>query len=149
MCVGGGSERDRLIERVQREHIDNVTFLPARPVEEIAELYRASWAGLSTLRPSKSLEAARPSKVFPIMASSLPVIYSGDGEGARLITDADAGLVTPGGDHLALAAAIHELIAEPLRSEAMGANGREYVCSELAWPVLVRRWVRDLGSPRR
>ena len=149
VCVGGGSERDRHIERARRERLDNVTFLPARPIEEIAELYRASWAGLSTLRPSKSLEAARPSKVFPIMASSLPVIYSGDGEGAQLITDADAGIATPGGDHRALAAAIHDLIADPVRSAAMGANGRSYVCAELAWPVLVRRWITDLGSPNQ
>ena len=146
VCVGGGSDRDRLIERARAEGISNVDFLEARPLEEIAELYRASWAGLSTLRPSKSLEAARPSKIFPIMASALPVIYSGDGEGAELVRSAGAGIVCRGGDHKALAHAVDELLGNPTATAEMGQRGREYICENLSWAQIVRSWIVELGS---
>ena len=149
VCVGGGSERARLVEHAEREGIGNVRFLEARPIEEIADLYRASWAGLSTLRPSKSLEAARPSKVFPIMASALPVIYSGDGEGAELVRDAGAGIICRGGDRDALVAAVDQLIEDPDLAVEMGRRGREFVVQHLAWPQIVRSWIEQLGTPRR
>lgn len=149
VCVGGGSERARIIERTEREGIAGFRFLEPRPIEEIADLYRASWAGISTLRPSKSLEAARPSKVFPIMASGKPVIYSGNGEGAKLVESAGAGVTSPGGDHVALAAAIVDLLEDPRRAEQLGRQGRAYVIANLAWPALLRNWLRQLGSPGR
>lgn len=149
VCVGGGSERARLVRRCDNEGIKNVRFLEARPIEEIADLYRASWAGLSTLRPSKSLEAARPSKVFPIMASALPVIYSGDGEGAELVREARAGVVCRGGDRDALVDAVDQLVANPELASEMGRRGREFVIQNLAWPQIVRSWIERLGSPRR
>jgi glycosyltransferase involved in cell wall biosynthesis len=146
VCVGGGSERERMMARAAAEGLTYVRFLEPRPIEEIADLYRASWAGISTLRPSRSLEMARPSKVFPIMASARPVIYSGNGEGSRLIEEAGAGVTAPGGDHVALADVITELLDDPERAAQLGANGRAYVLAHLTWSALLSSWLAQLGS---
>lgn len=149
LLVGSGSDRDRLAARVRDERLDNVTVVDPVPVEEVARLYRLAFAGLATLKDLPLFEGARPSKVFPVMSSGLPVVYSGRGEGARLIGDAGAGVVVPPEDATALAAAIDGLLDDPEGAATMGANGRALVEREFSWPALVQAWLDQLElSPR-
>ena len=81
-------------------------LIPPVPLSEVAALYSVAVAGLATLVDSPLFEGARPSKIFPVLASGKPVIYSGAGEGARLVSANGVGLTCPPQDASALAAAI-------------------------------------------
>jgi glycosyltransferase involved in cell wall biosynthesis len=135
--VGSGSERARIEARVADEGVAGITFLDPRPLTEIAELYKGVTAGLTTLRDSPVFAGARPSKIFPMMAAGLPVIYSGRGEGARLVGDAGAGVCAEPEDARALAAAMIEVLDDPERSRRMGAAGRRLVEAEFSWSRIV------------
>lgn len=149
VLVGDGSEKADLMARAERERIGNVRFLDAATPEFVARLYSISSAGLSTLRYSPLFEATRPVKIFSIMAAGKPVVYSGSGEGARLVEEADAGVIVPPEDAEALADAIRRIIATPQLAERLGANGRAFVQQHYAWGTLVRNWLTRISASSR
>ena len=150
--IGDGSDRKALEAVAQDRALTNVRFYDARPPEYVARLYRCAWAGFASLKHLPLFDGARPSKIFPAMGSGKPVIYSGAGEGARIVDRAGAGLVVPPEDGAALADAIARLAGDPKLAAELGANGRRFVEAELSWPALVGRWIDDLerrGRPNR
>lgn len=146
--VGDGSEKARIVNMAQAMDCNNVRFLDPSPPSYIARLYSFSIAGLSTLKNNPLFEGTRPVKIFSAMASGKPVIYSGAGEGARLIESAKAGLVVPPGDPEALAEAVRNLVSNPSLAEELGRNGRRYVEENLSWSALVSDWLEQLGERR-
>lgn len=144
--VGNGSDGDRVLVLANDMKLSNVRFLPPAPPEYIARLLSISCAGLSTLRDVSLFADRRPAKIFPILGCGKPVLYSGAGEGAELIRDARAGIVTPPGDAAALAGAVKTIIANPDMAAQMGASGRKYIEDNLSWPLLVSDWLRQLES---
>lgn len=146
--IGDGSERKTLEGAARERGLTNVRFYDARPPEYVARLYRCAMAGFASLRNLPLFDGARPSKILPAMASGKPVVYSGAGEGARLIARAQAGLVVRPEEPNALADAIVRLAADPALAAELGANGRRCVETEYTWSFLVRRWIDDLCSRR-
>lgn len=142
--IGDGSERKALEAAARERALSNVRFYDARPPEYLARLYRCAAAGFASLRDLPLFASARPSKIFPAMASAKPVIYSGAGEGARLIERACAGLVVRPEDPGALADAVVRLASNLALAADLGANGRRFVDAELTWRRLVGRWLDDL-----
>jgi len=146
LLVGGGSEQQRLERAARDRGLDNVRFLGPRPSDEIAALYSIATVGITTRRDSPLLEGTRPARILATMACAKPVVYSGSGEGARMVERADAGVVVPPQDPEALATAILALIDDPVRAERMGQNGRRLVETELTWDALVGTWLDELTS---
>ncbi|MCU1370359.1 MAG: hypothetical protein JWO77_1553 [Ilumatobacteraceae bacterium] len=144
LLVGGGSERDRLVADAAARGIANVTFWEPVEPERIAALLRIASIGLACTRAGDLYRSIRSAKVWPVMSSGTPIIYSGDDESALLVADAGAGLHTPAGDAPALAAAIRDLLADPERAALLGARGREHVIGEASWDAIVTRWLDDL-----
>jgi colanic acid biosynthesis glycosyl transferase WcaI len=147
--IGDGSERKALEAAARERALVNVRFYDARPPAYIARLYRCAAAGFASLRDLPALAGARPSKILPAMASGKPVVYSGPGEGARLIERARAGLVVRPEDPAALADAIARLAADPALAAELGASGRRFVEAELSWRAVLGRWIDELRKRRR
>ncbi len=144
LIAGGGSDVRRLMALRDALALDNVRFLGARPVGDVASLYSLATVALVTLRRASVTDGARPSRTLAAMACAKPVVYSGAGEGARMLIDANAGVVVPPEDPQALALAITSLLAEPARAEEMGRNGRRFVEREFSWDALVGDWLHEL-----
>lgn len=144
--IGDGSDRERLNQLAKSLAINNVTFLSPQPPEYVARLYSICIAGLASLKALPLFEGARPSKMFPIMSSGKPVIYSGAGEGARLVLEAQAGIVTPPGDSKALSEAFATLIDDREKAEKYGQNGRAYVVKNLGWEMIIDRWLSEVSA---
>lgn len=148
VLVGSGSERERLVARVRDERIEGVAMLDQRPLADIAEMLRVAVAGVTTLRRSPVFDSARPSRIFPVMASARPIVYSGAGEGARLIENAGAGIVTAPEDPRALADGLIAVLDDPARAAQLGANGRALVEAEFSWDSLIAGFVSELERLR-
>jgi len=145
--VGDGSEKRMLIDLARQLALKNVTFLDPASPEHVARLYSLAHAGLSTLRSSPLFEGTRPAKIYASMACGKPVIYSGQGEGARLVEQAACGLVVPPEDPQALADVTRTLMNDPLLARQLGENGRRFVRENLGWPALVSDWLKQLADP--
>lgn len=144
--IGGGSEYDQLETSASHLGLKNVTFLLPQTPEYVARLYSVAYAGFTSLRNLPFAEGTRPSKVYPIMASGKAVIYSGSGEGAHLVEEANAGLVVTPEDPDALAVAIKTLVSRPDLAEEFGKGGRQYVVQHLSWSNLAQDWLRQLAA---
>ncbi len=145
LIVGAGSGLASVQERIIASGVSNVVLVPPVPIETVARIYTIAVAGLSTLKDNPLFEGTRPSKVFPVLAAELPVVYSGAGEGARLIADHGVGIVCPPEDAAALAAAIERVLEHPDEAREMGRRGRALVVDAFSWSALVDSWISQMG----
>ena len=145
VLAGDGSERARVEHLAHARGLSNVMFLGVVPLSAVADLYSAALAGLATLRDLPLFEGARPAKVMPCLASGTPLVYSGSGEGARLVSEADAGIVVDPEDGAAIAGAVERLLADPGLVRRLGENGRRLAVERFSWRALVGAWLGAAG----
>lgn len=127
VMVGTGSSAEWLAGRKEALGLDNMILAGAFPKTAMAELFELSSALLVTLKKEEIFSYTIPSKVQAYLAAGRPIIGSLDGEGARIISEAGAGLTCPAGDGPALAASIvamQALSADQRRQ--LGDSGRAY-----------------------
>jgi colanic acid biosynthesis glycosyl transferase WcaI len=151
VLAGDGSERARVEEAAQTRGLTNVLFLGVVPLSAVADLYSVALAGLATLRDLPLFEGARPAKVMPCLASGKPLVYSGSGEGARLVSEGEAGIVVKPEDGAAIAEAVAQLLDDPELARRLGENGRRLAVEGFSWRALVGTWLDQLEEalPRR
>jgi glycosyltransferase involved in cell wall biosynthesis len=127
VLVGSGALDDWIATQVAARRLTNV-HLPGRfEAAAMAGIFAQADALLVSLRRDETMELTIPSKVQSYLAAGRPIVASLDGEGARTVADAGAGLVCPAGDAAALAAAIGRLHDMPAAErQRMGDAGRIY-----------------------
>ncbi len=149
LFVGHGSARAGLIAQAKSMNLSNVTFLDPVSLAEIARYYSICFCGLASLINIPVYEGARPSKVFPVLASAKPLVFIGSGEGARLVETAEAGAVVPVGDPKALAGTLSRFASDSSLAATCGQNGRRFVEENLQWSAIVGNWLAQLAPSRR
>jgi colanic acid biosynthesis glycosyl transferase WcaI len=155
LFVGDGSAKHSLQRQCQRLGLTNASFHAPVPFEDLPPFFSIVETGLASLLPLPIHEGARPSKVFPVLASGKPLIFVGKGEGARLILEANAGIVVPPENPQALATAVLDLMMNPGLLEELGGNGRRFVEEKFQWSQLMTSWLERLnhlnsaGAPHR
>jgi glycosyltransferase involved in cell wall biosynthesis len=122
VLIGEGAERESLKRRVEVERLHNVQVLGPQPKERIPALLAASDGVFNVLK--YSIPGAVPSKIYEAMATGLPILFGGEGEGARRILEASAGIVAPYGDIAALEDGISRLATQPALRQQFGKAGR-------------------------
>lgn len=127
VVFGKGSRWEWMRSEVESRGLTNV-HLPGRfPVETMPGFMQKASALLVTLADEPIFAATVPNKVQAYMAAGRPILACLNGEGAKLVTEARAGLAIAAEDAEALAAAILQLFHMPQADrEALGANGRSY-----------------------
>ncbi len=127
VVLGDGSSRAWMLNEVQKSGLNNF-HLPGRfPVETMPGFMQKASVLLVTLADQPIFAATVPNKVQAYMAAGRPIIACLNGEGARLVVEAGAGLATPAEDAKALADTILRLYQlSPAERETMGNNGRKY-----------------------
>jgi glycosyltransferase involved in cell wall biosynthesis len=144
LFVGDGSEKASLMRLAEQSQLENVTFLDPVPAVEMPRYLSIAHCGLVPQRDLDLFKSNRPAKMFSIMGMGKPVLFCGRGEAAVLLEQKNAGLVVPPENPLALAEAVRFIVANPTVADAMGMRGRVFVEKELAWPIIVREWLRQL-----
>lgn len=127
VVFGQGSRWDWMRQEVQARGLTNL-HLPGRfPVNTMPGLMQKAGALLVTLADEPIFALTVPNKVQAYMAAGRPILACLNGEGARLVEEAQAGLGVPAQDARALADAVLRLYQMPAEDRAkMGGNGRRY-----------------------
>ena len=127
VVVGSGLEEARLRQSAADRGLDNVRFLPRRPVTEIAPILDASDALLVHLVDEPLFQVTIPSKTQSYLLTGRPVLMGVAGDASELVAAAGAGLTFPPGDAVALADAVRRLKAMTPEARAeLGARGRRF-----------------------
>ena len=147
VVFGQGSRWDWMREQVQNRGLTNL-HLPGRfPVNTMPGLMQKAGALLVTLADEPIFAMTVPNKVQAYMAAGRPILACLNGEGARLIAEAQAGLSVPAQDAKALAAAVLRLYQMPAEDRArLGANGRSYFKAHFAHDKLVDELMAHLRA---
>jgi colanic acid biosynthesis glycosyl transferase WcaI len=132
LVVGDGRMTPWVEKEVERRGLSNRMVLLGRfTLERMPSFFTSADALLVSLKRDKIFAMTIPGKVQSYLAAGVPLLGMLDGEGARVITEAGAGLVSPSGDGAALARNIDTLAAMvPSERAAMGVRARSYGSTE-------------------
>ncbi len=127
IIVGDGRMAPWVRDEVKRRKLDNSVLLPGRfPLERMRSFYMHADALLVSLKAEPIFSMTIPGKLQSYFAEGLPVLAMLDGEGADVISRANAGLVAPAGSGAALAKTVLEMINMDQQDRLqMGRNGLE------------------------
>lgn len=127
VILGSGSKEDWVAQQVVDKKITNLYPEGRFPVESMPVLMRQASVLLVTLTNQPIFELTIPSKIQAYLAVGKPIIACLNGEGARLITEAKAGIAVKAEEDEGLAQAIIRLYKMPEAERGqMGVNGRAY-----------------------
>jgi len=144
LLVGGGSEKERLQQMAKDLQLKNVTFHPPVLPKDLAPLIALADIGLVHVRNSPLASETRPAKMFPLMAMRKPILFAGFGEGAELLRQLDAGVVTKVEDPEDLLRGMEQMDQDPQATLRMGNNGYLYVTEKMSFRAITRRWLEQL-----
>ncbi len=153
IILGDGRQANWVQGQVSGRGLSHCVHLLGRyPVETMPEWFAQADVLLVTLKKDPVFALTIPSKIQSYMACGRPILAALEGEGARIVEEARAGIVVPAEDPSALAEAVQKLSQMlPSEREAMGLNGRRYFLQEFDRDTLVARldaWMKELVRKR-
>ena len=147
VVLGSGSELEWMHQQVRDRQLDNLHLAGRFPVEAMPWLLAKASVLLVTLADRPIFAATVPNKIQAYLAAGRPIMACMNGEGARLVTEANAGLAAPAEDARGLADAILKLYRMPLEErERLGANGRAYYREHFDHETLVSELIGHLQN---
>jgi glycosyltransferase involved in cell wall biosynthesis len=137
VIIGSGSREAWLRAEVMRRGLGNVQMPGRFPMKAMPPILAQASVLLVSLSRSPIMSQTIPGKLQAYLAAGRPIIASLDGEGARVVSEAGAGLATPAEDAVALADAVVRLqrAADADRAR-MGVAGRRYYEAHFATDVI-------------
>ncbi len=154
VIIGDGRRAGWMRQEVNRLNLTGtVSFFGSHRSELMPHFFAVADALLVTLKANEVFAQTIPSKVQTYMACAKPVVAALNGEGARVISEAGAGLAVPAGDDEALAEAVLTLYRMPVSErEDMGLSARAYYEREFERDMLVGRleeWMKQLAEEHK
>lgn len=145
VLVGSGSRLDWLKSQQQALGLDNLV-LPGRfPMEAMSEIFERSSALLVSLNDEEAFAQTIPSKIQAYLAAGRPILACMNGEGARVVYEAEAGLTSPAEQVLPLVDNIRRMkTLESSDRARMGEAGRAYFDAHFEMDSQVTRLVELL-----
>lgn len=120
---GAGAERSSLEDYLSKAPNNNIYYHGSVKSAEIPILLQQYDAALISL--VKHIHGAVPSKIYEAMAAGLPIFFSGEGEGARIIKQHKVGWVNAPDDFSQLAKNIRLFKAQKGGDLAFAQNSRQ------------------------
>ena len=139
--VGDGRLAGWIEEQLNARGLQHrVSLLGAFPPEQMERFYADADALLVSLKSDPLFAMTVPSKVQSYLAAGIPLLAMLDGEGARIVRDAGAGLTCAAGDSAGLVRSVEALMNLPAEQrQRMGQAGCEYNRREFDFHQLVDR----------
>jgi colanic acid biosynthesis glycosyl transferase WcaI len=133
VLMGAGVEVAALRKRAIALGLGNVSFLPPVPMSEVGSVLSSADALLVHLRKDPLFAVTIPSKTQAYLAMGKPILVAVDGDAARLVTSAAAGIVAEPENPFSIAQAAASLAAmgeQDLRQ--MGERASRYYREHLS-----------------
>ncbi len=127
VLVGSGSMLSWIESQKQSRALDNLILAGRFPVIEMPHFFSRAAGLLVTLKKDEAFFYTIPSKVQAYLAAGRPIVAALDGEGARVIQEARAGLTSPAQDAEGMANSIEQLFhMSSDERQSLGQSGRAY-----------------------
>jgi colanic acid biosynthesis glycosyl transferase WcaI len=145
--IGSGVDVDKLKSLSQKKDLNNVLFLPRRPLSEIGHVLRLADVLLVHLRKDPLFAITIPSKTQAYLAAGRPLLMAVEGDASELVNRAGAGLSCEPENPGAIADTVKQLYyMTPSQRQQLGENGQSFYDKELAFSVAVDRYEKLFES---
>lgn len=94
---GDGNEKEQVLSYLESNPECNIYYHGFISVEELDEIMPTYHVSLIPLK--KPIYGAFPSKIFTALKMGLPVLFSGEGEGAKFVIENEIGLINASDDY--------------------------------------------------
>ncbi len=132
ILVGSGSHEEA-VRLAAAAFPDIVQIHPSLPMSQIGDVFAAADLLAVTLVDSDIFRIYLPQKLQFYLAMGKPILAGLSGEGAEIISRAEAGFVVPSGDSAALADAMLQAAAMDAGAlERMGHQGRDFYLENMS-----------------
>ena len=147
IVVAEGVGADALRQLQSDSPLPNLVLLPFQLFEDYANVLAAADVQVMTLNETASAYAL-PSKVMSQLCSgrAQAAFVPAGNYVARLVADAQAGIVHSPTDTVGAQAAIRELLNDPELRSRLGSNGREYAVQRLSVAVVTPLYERLISQ---
>jgi colanic acid biosynthesis glycosyl transferase WcaI len=149
VVLGIGRAFDWVVEQVDKRQLKSTVHLLGRhPKESMPRYFSLADVMLVTLKKEPIFALTIPAKVQSYLACGKPIIAALDGEGSRIIQEAEAGIVVPAENAQGLAEAIlsmYRMSADERR--IVGERGLRYFKTHFDPALLADRlntWMKEL-----
>ena len=149
LILGDGRIAAWVRSEIERRGLTHCVHMFGRhPVESMPRWFAMADVMLVTLKRDPIFALTIPSKVQAYMACAKPIVAALDGEGARVIEEAGAGLTAPADDADALAQAVLDMYRmTSAERAAMGTRAQRYFVTHFERRMLLERldkWMKEL-----
>lgn len=150
VILGDGRMFPWVKEQVEKRELNNVHLLGRHPTESMPRYFSLADVMLITLKKEHIFAVTIPAKTQSYLACGKPIIAALDGEGARIIEEAEAGLSVPAESPDKLADAVLKMYKmSDNERNLMGLNARQYFEANFDRNVLLDRlnmWIQNLRN---
>jgi len=151
LIVGDGRASNWVADEIVRRGLQQcVSMLGRYPVERMPSFFKHADAMLMSLKDEPIFSMTIPGKLQTYLAAGVPVLAMLNGEGANIVSAANAGLTCPAGDYEALATCVLEMAR--MSSEERAELGRNAIAlseREFSRETLMHRlegWLQGLAD---
>ena len=131
--VGGGTETERLKQRVLDENIENIVFIPRMPMSEIGGVLEHADVLLVHLKRDPLFEITVPSKTQAYMAMGKPLLMAVSGDAADIVQKAKCGRIALSEDIESIKKAILEIYhLSTDEQRQLGLNAKQFYDENLS-----------------
>ncbi len=145
--VGEGLKKPKLVQKAKELELDNVTFLPFQPYEDLPFLLAASDVLIVPLDKGKT-QLSVPSKLYNYIAAGRPILGLTDNtsEVARIVSDANCGLSVEPEDPGKIAENILEMKNSKENCKRFGHNARKYCIENYSKEKVLQLYEKSIVS---
>ena len=117
---GAGGEQDEIEQYLQQHPNKGIYYHGVVSRYELPSKLQS--AHLTLVPLVKNIYGAVPSKIYESMAAGLPIMFIGEGEGAKIIQENDIGLIANAKDYTMLKKNIQHIVSHPEEMKRMSNN---------------------------
>jgi glycosyltransferase involved in cell wall biosynthesis len=128
IILGDGRAKEYVKKKISELHLEsNFILLGSFPSTEMPHFFSCADALIVSLKKDKIFSFTIPAKLQSYLACGKPIIGSLDGEGARIIMEANAGFSAPSENYIALADCVRKMYHLSVEERLLfGSNARNY-----------------------
>jgi glycosyltransferase involved in cell wall biosynthesis len=148
IILGDGRMKGYVNQKIKELNLgDNFYLLGAFPSTEMPKYFSCADALVVSLKKDPIFALTIPSKIQSYLACGKPIITSLDGEGSKIIEEANAGFTSPSEDCEGLVANIKKFLTlSNEEQKTLGQNGRAYFNIEFEREILIDRLEKILDN---
>ena len=145
--VGEGSVKNKLVEYVEENKLENFYFIPYQPKSDL--VYSLNSADIHLVTNAKGIKGVSvPSKIYGVMATNVPIlgILEEGSEAYQIIKDSNCGIIAETGNYEQIRNEIKNIVEQKEKYIKKYNNGRKYLEEHFTRNKSIDMYVRALEN---